>query len=90
MMPMARRRSKLDLYIQTINTLASGGPARLSRLTLKTKINCSPLRAILSDLVGKNIVEERKFKTGIFYAATPRARTVLSQYRDLIQMIPLA
>ncbi len=89
MIVMAGRRSKLELYIQTMDTLAIDGPARLSRLTLKTKINCGPLKAILSELEGKELVEERKFRSSVFYAATPKAKSILSKYDEIVQIIPL-
>jgi len=40
--PHERRRSKLELYVDTIEALASSGPMPLARLTLRTKINNIP------------------------------------------------
>jgi len=86
---MAGRRSKLQCYIDTVEALSSGGPMPMSRLSLKTKINCSPLKAILSDLLWNNLVEERRTKNRTFYVATSKARTVLSLFNQLNQIIPL-
>jgi len=87
---MKGRRSKLELYLDTIEVLASSGPMPLSRLTLRTKINNNPLKAIVCDLLDKRLVEEREIKRRIFYAATPKARTVLSNFKQLTQILPLA
>jgi predicted transcriptional regulator len=87
---MKGRRSKLELYVDTIEALASSGPMPLARLTLRTKINNNPLKAIMCDLLDKKLVEEREVKKRIFYAATPKARTVLSYFNQLTQILPLA
>jgi len=87
---MKGRRSKLELYVDTIEALASSGPMTLARLTLRTKINNNPLKAIMCDLLDKKLVEEREVKKRIFYAATPKARTVLSYFNQLTQILPLA
>jgi len=87
---MKGRRSKLELYLDTIEVLASSGPMPLSRLTLRTKINNNPLKAIVYDLLDKRLVEEREIKKRMFYAATPKARTVLSNFKQLTQILPLA
>ena len=87
---MKGRRSKLELYLDTIEVLASSGPMPLSRLTLRTKINNNPLKAIVCDLLDKRLVEEREIKKRMFYAATPKARTVLSNFKQLTQILPLA
>ena len=54
---MTGRRSKLELYVDTIQALSGNGPMSLARLTLLTKINVSPLKTIISDLLEKRIVE---------------------------------
>ena len=87
-MLMTERRSKLQRYVDTLEALSSG-PTNLSRLTLKTKINCCPLKAILSDLLRKKLVEERKIKTSILYAVTPKARIVISKLNELNRLIPV-
>ena len=87
---MTGRRSKLELYVHTIEALTINGSTSITGLTLKAKISSSPLKAILSDLVEKKLVEERKLKRSVFYVATPRAKTVLSQLEELNQIIPIA
>ena len=83
------RRSKLELYVSTIDVLSSNGATNISSLTLKAKINISPLKAILSDLMGKKLVEERPIRGRMFYVATPKARNVLSLFKDLTHFLPI-
>jgi predicted transcriptional regulator len=87
---MAGRRSKLELYIDTIEALSASGPTSISRLTLRTKINSNPLKDILHYLLVKNLIEQRKVKKSILYAATPKAKIVLSQFNQLNQIIPFS
>jgi predicted transcriptional regulator len=84
------RRSKIEIYISTLEALAYYGPMKITRITYKAKLNCSPLKAILDDLIQKDLVEERTVeKNGIVYAATPKARTILSYFNELKEMLPI-
>jgi predicted transcriptional regulator len=84
------RRSKMEMYISTLEALAYYGPLKITRITYKAKMNCSQLKAILDDLVHKELVEERTLrKNKIVYAATPKARTILSYFNQLREMLPI-
>lgn len=84
------RRSKMEMYISTLEALAYYGPLKITRITYKAKMNCSQLKAILDDLVHKELVEERTLrKNKIVYVATPKARTILSYFNELKEMLPL-
>jgi len=81
----------MEMYISTLEALAYYGPLKITRITYKAKMNCSPLKAILHDLIQKKLVEERTLKKNkIIYAATPKARTVLSYFCKLKEMLPIA
>ena len=86
---LAGRRSKLELYVSTIDVLSNNGATNISSLTLKTKINISPLKAILSDLMAKKLVEERQISGRTVYVTTPKARNVLSLFKDLAHFLPI-
>ena len=73
-----------------MEALTYNGPINLSRLSLKVTINCSPLKVILLDLERKQLVEQKRVKDSILYVATPQARTVLSHFKELNQIIPIA
>ena len=54
---MASRRDKLQCYLDTLVALTVDGPIKVSMLSLKTRINHSPLKAILVDLERQKLVE---------------------------------
>jgi predicted transcriptional regulator len=84
------RRSKIELYISTLEALAYNGPMKIMKITLKVRMNCSPLRAIIDDLIQKDLVEEREFgKHKVVYAATPKAKTILSHFNEFNKMLPM-
>ena len=57
---------------------------------MKTKETPSPGCFFMKDLIEKNLVEVRKpKKTIVVYAVTPKARTLLSQFTGLTQMLPI-
>jgi predicted transcriptional regulator len=81
----------MERYISTLEALAYYGPLKITRLTYKANMNCSQLKAILDDLIQKKLVEEGAFrKNKVVYAATPKARTVLSYFDELKEMLPMA
>ena len=83
------RRSKLELYISTLEALAYHGPMKITRITYKTGMNCSPLKLILKDLIRNNLVEEKTLKKNTtVYVATPKARKTLSYFKELGEMLP--
>jgi predicted transcriptional regulator len=84
------RRSKLEMYLATLEALANYGPMKLTRITCKANLNCGSLKRILKDLIEKDLVEERKPKKNIVvYAATPKARTILACFKELSKIIPM-
>jgi predicted transcriptional regulator len=82
------RRSKIELYISTLETLAYSGPLRLTRIGYKVNMNCNQLKPVLHDLIRKKLVEERTFnKRTVLYSATSKARTILPYYNELKEML---
>ena len=86
---MARRRSKLERYVDTLEALVKSGPTNLTRLTTRTKVDSNPLRDILTDLTEKELVLGRKLGRTIFFSATPKARTVLSHFKEISETLPI-
>jgi len=81
----------MEMYISTLEALAYYGPLKITRITYKAKMNCGQLKAILDDLIQKKLVEERSLKEKrVIYAATPKARTILSHFEELKEMLPIA
>ncbi len=79
----------MEMYISTLEALAYYGPLKLTRITYKAKMNCGQLKKILCGLIQKKLVEERVLKKKIVYAATPKARTILSYFNEIKQMLPV-
>jgi predicted transcriptional regulator len=85
---MTARRSKLEQYVQTLQVLSSDGPTNLTRLTTKTKVNSNPLRDIVTDLIRKGLVVGQKRSNTTVYSTTPRARKVLVQFKEFVEILP--
>jgi predicted transcriptional regulator len=84
------QRSKTELYVSTLEALVCYGPMKITRITYKAKMNCSPLKIILNDLIQKELAEKRNLgKNKVFYAATPKARIILSYFNELKKMLPM-
>ena len=45
------RKSKIEMYISILETLAYNGPSKITRITHKVKMNFSQLRPITDDLI---------------------------------------
>jgi predicted transcriptional regulator len=81
----------MEMYISTLEALAYYGPLKLSKVTYKAKMNYSQLKVIVTDLMKKKLVEERTLERNkVVYAATPKARTILSHFEELKEMLPIA
>lgn len=80
----------MEMCISTLEALAYNGPMRITRITYTAKMNCSQLKPVLDDLIENKLVEERKFKKNkVVYAATPKARTILSYFNEIKKMLPI-
>jgi predicted transcriptional regulator len=84
------RRSKLEMYISILEALAYNGPSKITKITYTAKMNFGQLKPIIEDLIEKKLVEEKLFrKNKIAYSATPKARTILSYFNELKEMLPI-
>jgi predicted transcriptional regulator len=81
----------MELCISTLEALAHYGPLKITRITYKANMNCSQLREILDGLIQNELVEERTLtKNKVVYAATPKARTILSRFEEIKEVLPIA
>jgi predicted transcriptional regulator len=83
------RRSKLEIYIDILEALALYGPLKLTRITYKANINCGLLQQILKEFMENNLVEERKLKNIVVYAVAPKARLIISQFKEVSENLPM-
>jgi predicted transcriptional regulator len=80
----------MEMYISTLEALAYYGPLKITRITYKANMNCGQLKAILADLIQKKLVEERTLrKNKVAYAATPKAKAILSCFNELKEMLAI-
>jgi predicted transcriptional regulator len=84
------RRSKLETYVDILKVLVHWGPLKLTHVMYKANLNCSVLEEYLGLLIKQGLVEmkiinrERKI-----YAITQRGITVLKQFRELREVLPM-
>lgn len=84
------RRSKLEMYIDTLTVLAHRGPLKLTHVMYKANVNCSVLKEYLEFLMKQGLVEERTLgKRRVVYAITQRGIMVLRYFRELKQVLPI-
>jgi predicted transcriptional regulator len=84
------RRPKLEIYIAILKALEYYGPLRLTKITCKANVNCSLLKEVLRSFIDNNLVEERKLNKAIVYALTPKARWILSKFKEFNQSLPVS
>ena len=82
------RRSKFEIYLTVLETLALEGPMRINKITCKTNLNHVFLKQVINELRKKELVEERKINNSFVYAATQKARLTLSQFKEVSQSFP--
>lgn len=82
------RRSKLEIHIDILEALALYGPLKLTRITYKANIS-GLLKQILKEFMENNLVEERKLKNIAVYAVTPKARLIISQFKEVSENLPM-
>ena len=85
------RRSKLEMYLDTLSVLANRGPLKLTHIMYKANVNCSVLTEYLDFLIQKELIEERNVgRNRKVYAITQRGVTVLKYFGELKRMLPIA
>ena len=84
------RRPQLEMYVDTLEVLARGGPLKLSGLMQNANVNCSMLRECLGFLTKQGLVEVKIIgKEKKVYAITQLGVTVLKPFRELKEVLPI-
>ena len=84
------RRSKMEMYLDILKTLAQKGPLKLTHIMYKANVNCSVLKEYLDFLTLQKLVEEKALrKERIVYEITEKGLKVLKYFRELQIMLPL-
>jgi len=84
------RRSKMEIHLDILKTLAQKGPLKLTHIMYKANVNCSVLKEYLDFLIQQKLVEEKTLtKERIVYEITEKGLTVLKYFRELQIMLPI-
>jgi predicted transcriptional regulator len=78
----------MEMCISTLEALVYFGPMKITRITYKAKMSYGQIKEVLGDLIQNELVEERALeKNTVVYAATPKARKILSYFEELKEML---
>ena len=84
------RRSELEVCIDILRALAQKGPLKLTHVMYKSNVNCSALKERLKFLIKQDLVEKRAIaKQRVVYAVTEKGKTLLKQFNEIVQVLPL-
>ena len=84
------RRSKMEMHLDILRTLAQKGPLKLTHVMYKANVNCSVLKEQLDFLIQNSLVNEIPMKKErIVYKITEKGFTVLKYFRELQTLLPL-
>jgi predicted transcriptional regulator len=84
------RRSKLEMYLDILKTLAQRGPSKLTHIMYKANVNCKVLKEYLDSLSKQGLVEEKTIrKERLVYVITQLGVSVLKQFRELKEVLPI-
>lgn len=78
-------KSKLERYIDILQTLVSQGPIRLTQLMHKTALSQSMLRGHLDFLMQQDLVEKQSLGKNRIYVITDRGFRVLKVVAPIIE-----
>jgi predicted transcriptional regulator len=78
------------MYIDILSVLTQKGSLKVTHIMYKVNINCSILNEHLDFLIKQGLVEERNgIKKQTAYVITQRGITVLKQFNELKQVLPI-
>lgn len=84
------RRSKFEMHLDIIRTLAQKGPLKLTHIMYKANVNCSVLREQLDFLIQQNIVNEKTLKKEkVVFELTEKGFSILRTFRELQILMPV-
>jgi len=78
------------MYLDILKVLAHWGPLKLTHVMYKANVNCSVLEEYLNLLIKQGLIDEKIIKRKRkFYAITQRGITVLKQFKELTEVLPI-
>jgi predicted transcriptional regulator len=83
-------RSQLEIHVEILEILDHVGPLKLMQVMYIVNVNCIILKDVLDFLMKQGLVEEKIIKRGSkIYAITQLGVTVLEQFRELKEALPI-
>ena len=84
------RRSKMEMCLDILKTLAQKGPLKVTHIMYKANVNCCVLKEYLDYLTQQELVEEKALrKERVVYEITEKGLTVLKYFRELQILLPV-
>ena len=84
------KRSKVEIYIDILEVLATKGPLKLTHIMYGVNVNCSVLRQFLEYLTKQGLVEEQRVgKERNAYSISQLGAKVLKQFKALKEVLPI-
>jgi len=84
------KRSQLEIYVDILELLVHEGPLMLRHVMHNVDVNCSMMKRCLDFLTKQGLVEGQiNRKERKVYGITQLGVTVLKQFRELKEMIPI-
>ena len=84
------RRPQLEMYVAVLEVLARGGTLKLTDVMQNAHAKCNTLRECIDFLTKQGLVEVKIVgKEKKVYATTQLGLTVLKQFRDLKEILPI-
>jgi predicted transcriptional regulator len=78
------------MCISTLEALVYCGPMKITKISYKAKMSYGQLKSVINDLIQNELVKERTLKKNtVVYAATPKARKIISYFEELKEMLPI-
>jgi predicted transcriptional regulator len=78
------------MRISVLEALVYSGPMKITRISYKAKMSYCQLKPVLEDLIQNELVKERTLKKStVIYAATPKARKILSYFDEFKEMLSI-
>jgi predicted transcriptional regulator len=79
------------MYLDILRVLEGGGQLKLTYIMYETNVNCCVLKGYLGFLMRQGLVETRAVgRQRMAYSITQRGITVLKNFRELKQVLPIA
>ena len=83
------RRSKLEINIDILKTLAQNGPLKLTHIMYKANLNCDVLKKNTEFLIKQDLIKKRIVGAeNTVYSITSKGLTLLNGWKEVKEWLP--